>query len=188
MARGHTLIEMRRIMGVLEKKPRQAFFHLKRVEEGSVLVVQEIHIEFLVPEDAAGGGDIHELEKEGVADQVVDERYGAAEPGIGPRRGVGIGDIEPGDRGVDDLVGSFRHRTLDLLLIWRGEDSHGNWTGRMGGCREAGEEEERGKARELRRAWEVWMGACARGRLEVVEVTAEPWAFSEPVICLSLLA
>lgn len=68
LARGDALVEMGGVVGVLEKKPRQAVVKLERVKELAVLVVLEVHIELLVPENAAAANHINQFQEERVAD------------------------------------------------------------------------------------------------------------------------
>lgn len=94
------------------------------MEELAILVVLEIHPELVVPHNAAVARDVHQLEEEGVAHQVVHECYGAHEPRVLPLGRVRVRDVEPCHRHVDDLVAGLGNGALDFLLIRSGEDPH----------------------------------------------------------------
>ena len=118
------------------------------VEEGAVLVVGEIVIDFLVPDYASFGGlssgislaklygvprgcvlrarvtyrHIHQFQPKGAADQVVCQDHSPLQAGVDPPLGIWIRHIEPCDRYGEDLVGGFGDIPLDGLLVGVGED------------------------------------------------------------------
>lgn len=66
--------------------------------------------------------DIHHLEPVRVADEVVRQNYGSLEPRVRPFRGIGIGNVEPGDSDSLDLVGLLGDESLDGVLVVIVED------------------------------------------------------------------
>mgnify|MGYP007046642750 FL=1 len=122
--RGHALVKMRSIMGILEQEPHQTVLDLKRVEKRPVLMVLEVHVELLVPKHTTRARDINQLEEKRVSDEIIHQRYRPHEPRIRPLGAVRVCHVKAGHRGVNDLVQRLGHRTLDLLLIWCGQDAH----------------------------------------------------------------
>ena len=119
----HLLLELLRLLLIRKAQPKAALLALERVEEHAVLEVLEGVEDFLVPDDAAVGlADVHQLDPEGVAHEVVGEDRGALEAGVLPLWAAGEGDVEFGDRDGVDLVGGFGDGALDRLLLVVAED------------------------------------------------------------------
>lgn len=138
-----------------------AVFELERMEKCTVLVVMEIIVDFLVPDDTSSGGldvgcqhnsgnwrrggkgthrDVDQLQPESTADQIIRKHSRTLQTGINPSLRVGIGDIEPRDRDSMDLVGGFGDIALDGFFVGVSEDGgHDELllvTGRIGYGRE----------------------------------------------------
>lgn len=77
LSRGDSLEEMRCVVGVLKQQPQQTIVGLEGMEELAVLVIVKVHVQFVIPHNAAVAQDIDDLEEVGVAHQVVHERDGA---------------------------------------------------------------------------------------------------------------
>lgn len=157
VATGNALVEVGGVLGVLKEKADKTVLDLERVEELAVLVVLEVDVELLVPDDAAGADNVDKFEEIGVADVVVDEGDGAAEPRVRPRRAVRVGDVQAGDGGIDDLVQRLGDVALHLVPVAVVEDPHG---GREGGwsARNMASKVRRGRERysmPQRRNWSI---------------------------------
>lgn len=114
----HLLLELLCFLLIGKRQTGQAVLELKGVEEGTVLVVLERVVDFLVPDDAAvGGRDVDHLDPEGIADQVIGEDYSALQAGILPSIVVWVGNVQLGHGDSMDLVGSLGHLPLDILLV-----------------------------------------------------------------------
>lgn len=130
----HLLLELLCFLLIGKRQTGQAVLELKGVEEGTVLVVLERVVDFLVPDDAAVGGldralaghtvwfpwtyrDVDHLDPEGIADQVIGEDYSALQAGILPSIVVWVGNVQLGHGDSMDLVGSLGHLPLDILLV-----------------------------------------------------------------------
>lgn len=101
----HLLLELLGLLLVDKAQASEAFFELKGVEEGSVLVVGPRIEDLLVPNDAAiGRRDINQLDPVSVADKVVAEHNGSLQASICPFRAIGIGNVESRNGHSLDLV------------------------------------------------------------------------------------
>jgi len=74
--------------------------------------------------------DVHQLDPEGVADQVVGQHNGALQPRVGPSVPIGVGNVQLGDGDGVDLVVLLGHVALHRLLVLVGKDRRH----RDGGC------------------------------------------------------
>ena len=93
------------------------------MEEDAVLVVREGVVDLLVPDDAAvRRGDVHQLQPERVAHQVVRQHGRALQSGVGPSVPVWVGDIQLRYGDGVDLVRRLGHGALDRLLVLVRED------------------------------------------------------------------
>jgi hypothetical protein len=88
------------------------------VEKGSVLVVTPCIENLLVPNNpSVGRRDVNHLYPVSVSNQIIDERNSSLKPGICPFRATGIGNVESSNGDGLDLVGLFRNKPLDGVLI-----------------------------------------------------------------------
>lgn len=117
LALRHALVEMRRLALVLKQKPREALLELERVEVGAVLVVPEVAVEFLVPQDASGALNVHELEVEAFPHQIVHQNDGTGEAGVLPAIWVRVCDVEARHCLVDDFIAGARDHSFDFFLV-----------------------------------------------------------------------
>lgn len=88
------------------------------MEEDAVLVVGKGVVDLLVPNDAAAGGRyVHELEPEGMADEVIRQHHGTLQTSVRPSVTVGVGDVKFGDGDGVNLVSRLGHCALHRLLV-----------------------------------------------------------------------
>jgi len=114
----HLLFELLCFLLVSKGQAGQTVLELKGVEKGTVLVVLEGVVDFLVPDDAAiRRRDVDHLDPKSVADEVVGEDYGALQAGILPSVVVWICNVQLCDSDSMDLVGSLGDLSLDILLV-----------------------------------------------------------------------
>jgi hypothetical protein len=135
----HLLLERLGLLLVGEGEPREAVLKLKGMEEDAVLVVGEGVVDLLVPDDAATGRlllisvscvqrpactyrNVHQLDPEGVAHQVVGQHGGALQARVRPCVPVRVGDVQLRDGDSEDLVVLLGHGALHRLLVLVGQD------------------------------------------------------------------
>ena len=124
----HFLLELPCLFLVDEGQAGHTLFELEGMEEGSVLVVLESVIYFLIPDNASVcRRDIDKFDPEGISDKVVRQNDSALESRVGPSIiFVGKSHIESRDGDSLDFVGSLGNRSLDSLLVSVREDGwHG---------------------------------------------------------------
>lgn len=93
------------------------------MKEGSILVVLEGVVDFLIPYHASiCGRDIDQLDPERIPDQVIGENGSTLQTSIGPSIAVRVSNVETSNCDGLDLVGSLWNRPLDSLLVSVGED------------------------------------------------------------------
>lgn len=115
--RRHPLVEVAGLARIFKEQSHETVFDLKRMEELSILVIGEIHPQFLVPHHPAVPEDIHHLEEERVSHQVVHKYNGTYQAGVGPFGGGRVGNVESSHGSIEDLVVGLRDHPLDFLLV-----------------------------------------------------------------------
>lgn len=113
----HALIKMRRLSFVLKKQPGKALLELERVEIRAVLVVPEVAVELLVPQNTSRALNVHELEVEAFSHQIVHQNDGTGEAGVLPAIWVRVCDVEARHCLVDDFIASARDHSFDFFLV-----------------------------------------------------------------------
>lgn len=89
------------------------------MEEGTVLVVLEALVEFVLPDNTARALEIDHLEVKGGLDEVTNEDDGTLDTCVAPLRGSWMGGVDATDGGRDDLVAGRRDGGFDLGLVRR---------------------------------------------------------------------
>src|SRR5271156_3640323 len=106
------------------------------MEECAILVVLKGVIDFLIPDhaairrlDALSAGRsirirrrstyryVHQLQPEGIADEVVRQDSGTLKTSVCPSRSIGICDVQLCDSDSLDLIRGLGHRPLHRLLV-----------------------------------------------------------------------
>jgi len=129
----HLLLESPRLFLVDKRQAGQALFEFEGMEKGSVLVILEGVVDFLIPNYASVcGRDVDQLDPESVPDEVVAEDGGALKACIGPSVSAWERNIESSDSDSLDLVGSLGDGSLDdLLFAFTQYGRHGGGRRRM---------------------------------------------------------
>lgn len=89
---------------VFEKQASIALFYFKGVEEGSVLVVLKINVEFLVPDNTFVAANIYHFQKKGVSYKIIHQCNGARKSRIRPYLRVWICDVQSSYSGIHNLI------------------------------------------------------------------------------------
>lgn len=74
------------------------------MEEGSILVVLEAVVEFVLPDDASSAFEVNDFEVERRLDKVTHKGDGTFNTGIAPLRRGWMSSVDTPDGGSDDLV------------------------------------------------------------------------------------
>jgi hypothetical protein len=145
------LLECLGLLLVGEGEGGQAVLELEGVEEDAVLVVGEVVVDLLVPDDATVGRlqhamsglglqetsahtyrDVDQLEPEGITDQVVCQHGRALQACVRPVGPVRVGNVQLGDGDGVDLVGRLGDGALDRqLVLVRQDRGHGGGAGAL---------------------------------------------------------
>ena len=113
---------------IRKRKADQAFVAFEGVEEGTILIVLEIVVQFVLPNDASSALEIDHLEVESGLDQVTNKGDGPLDAGVAPLRRTWVGSIYATDGGSDDLVAGRWNGGFDLGLVRR-RNGGGGWHG-----------------------------------------------------------
>lgn len=85
------------------------------------MVILEVHIQLLIPHNAALAMDINQLEEEGVANQIVNQNDGSAEPSVRPLLWIRVRNVQPGNGTIKHLLRCLGDHTLDFILLCCGQ-------------------------------------------------------------------
>lgn len=121
---GNPLEEVSRFRLVFKQQPCIAFLQLERVEERPVLIVLEVNVQLLIPNNAPVSSHVNQFQEKRVAHKVVDQSNSSAKPSKRPFIGIRVCNIQSGDRGINNLVRRLRDRPLDLLFVLVFEKAH----------------------------------------------------------------
>lgn len=93
-------------------------FKLKCVKKGSILVISEVVVDFLIPDyTSSSRRDINDLQPACSTDKVIANYRRALDTSVGPSLRVWIGNIESCDSYSKDLIGGFRNISLNRFFI-----------------------------------------------------------------------
>lgn len=112
-----SLVKMARLVFIFKQQARQAVFKLKSMEECPILIIAEVDVQFLIPQDPSVSLDIDQFEVPGIANQIIYEANGAHQACPSPFGVIWVGYVQPSDGVVHYFRASLWNCSFDFLVV-----------------------------------------------------------------------